>query len=123
MDLSSRIIETMESVEPLEDNLCQNFVNQVSDQHQSLIKKAKNQSQGDLKNKFEEIKIDQNKLFSENSKLEQHEQLKESDMIIDIEKIEEEQKKNEEKANELIKERFKELCEMEMQKKVLYDET
>ena len=112
MDLSSRIIETMESVEPLEDNLCQNFVNQVSDQHQSLIKKAKNQSQGDLKNKFEEIKIDQNKLFSENSKLEQHEQLKESDMIIDIEKIEEEQKKNEEKANELIKERFKELCEM-----------
>ena len=123
VDLSSRIIETMESVEPLEDNLCQNFVNQVSDQHQSLIKKAKNQSQGDLKNKFEEIKIDQNKLFSENSKLEQHEQLKESDMIIDIEKIEEEQKKNEEKANELIKERFKELCEMEMQKKVLYDET
>ena len=122
-DLSSRIIETMESAEPLEDNLCQNFVNQVSDQHQSLIKKAKNQNQGELKNKFEEIKIDQNKLFSENSKLEQHEQLKESDMIIDLEKIEEEQKKNEEKANELTKERFKELCEMELQKKVLYDET
>ena len=122
-DLSSRIIETMESVEPLEDNLCQNFVNQVSDQHQSLIKKAKNQNQGELKNKFEEIKIDQNKLFSENSKLEEHEQLKESDMIIDIEKIEEEQKKNEEKANDLTKERFKELCEMELQKKVLYDET
>ena len=94
-DLSARIIETMESVEPLEDNLCQNFVNQVSDQHQNLIKKAKNQNQGELKNKFEEIKIDQNKLFSENSKLEQHEQLKESDMIIDLEKIEEEQKKNE----------------------------
>ena len=122
-DLSSRIIETMESVEPLEDNLCQNFVNQVSDQHQSLIKKAKNQNQGELKNKFEEIKIDQNKLFSENSKLEEHEQLKESDMIIDLEKIEEEQKKNEEIANDLTKERFKELCEMELQKKVLYDET
>ena len=122
-DLSSRIIESMESVEPLEDNLCQNFVNQVSDQHQSLIKKAKNQNQGELKNKFEEIKIDQNKLFSENSKLEEHEQLKEADMIIDLEKIEEEQKKNEEKANELTKERFKELCEMELQKKVLYDET
>ena len=122
-DLTSRIIEGMENVEPLEDNLCQNFVTQVSDQHLSLIKKAKNQNQGDLKNKFEEIKIDQNKLFSENSKLEQHEQLKESDMIIDLEKIEEEQKKNEEKANELTKERFKELCEMELQKKVLYDET
>ena len=122
-ELSSRIIEGMESVEPLEDNLCQNFVNQVSDQHQALIKKAKNQNQGELKNKFEEIKIDQNKLFSENSKLEEHEQLKESDMIIDIEKIEDEQKKNEEKANELTKERFKELCEMELQKKVLYDET
>ena len=122
-DLSSRIIETMESVEPLEDNLCQNFVNQVSDQHQSLVKKAKNQNQGELKNKFEEIKIDQNKLFSENSKLEEHEQLKESDMIIDLEKIEEEQKKNEEIANDLTKERFKELCEMELQKKVLYDET
>ena len=122
-DLSSRIIETMESVEPLEDNLCQNFVNQVSDQHQSLIKKAKNQNQGELKNKFEEIKIDQNKLFSENSKLEEHEQLKESDMIIDLEKIEEEQKKNQEIANGLTRERFKELCEMELQKKVLYDET
>ena len=122
-EISSRIIENLENVEPLEDNLCQNFVNQVSDQHQSLIKKAKNQNQGELKNKFEEIKIDQNKLFSENNKLEKHEQLKESDMIIDLEKIEEEQKKNEEKANELTKERFKELCEMELQKKVLYDET
>ena len=121
--ISSRMIEDMENVEPLEDNLCQNFVNLVSDQHQSLIKKAKNQNQGELKNKFEEIKIDQNKLFSENNKLEQHEQLKESDMIIDLEKIEEEQKKNEEIANELTKERFKELCEMELQKKVLYDET
>ena len=44
-------------------------------------------------------------------------------MIIDLEKIEEEQKKNEEIANDLTKERFKELCEMELQKKVLYDET
>ena len=34
LDLSTRIIETLESVEPLEDNLCQNFVIQVSEQHQ-----------------------------------------------------------------------------------------
>ena len=123
LDLSTRIIETLESVEPLEDNLCQNFVNQVSDQHQSLIKKAKSQNQSELKAKFEEIKIDQAKLFSENSKLEKHEQLKESDMIIDLEKIDEEQKKNVEIANDLTKERFKELCEMELQKNVLYEKT
>ena len=93
LDLSTRIIETLESVEPLEDNLCQNFVIQVSEQHQNLIKKAKSQNQSELKAKFEEIKIDQAKLFTENSKLEQHEQLKEADMIIDLEKIDEEQKK------------------------------
>ena len=34
LDLSTPIIETLESVEPLEDNLCQNFVIQVSEQHQ-----------------------------------------------------------------------------------------
>ena len=123
LDLSTRIIETLESVEPLEDNLCQNFVNQVSEQHQNLIKKAKSQNQSELKAKFEEIKIDQAKLFSENSKLEKHEQLKESDMIIDLEKIDEEQKKNVEIANDLTKERFKELCEMELQKNVLYEKT
>ena len=39
--------------------------------------------------------------FSENSKLEKHEQLKEADMIIDLEKIDEEQKKNIELANDL----------------------
>ena len=93
LDLSTRIIETLESVEPLEDNLCQNFVIQVSEQHQNLIKKAKSQNQSELKAKFEEIKVDQAKLFTENSKLEQHEQLKEEDMIIDLEKIDEEQKK------------------------------
>ena len=72
LDLSTPIIETLESVEPLEDNLCQ---------------------KSELKAKFEEIKVDQAKLFTENSKLEQHEQLKEEDMIIDLEKIDEEQKK------------------------------
>ena len=123
LDLSTRIVETLESVEPLEDNLCQNFVNFVSEQHQSLIKKAKGQNQSELKARFEEIKIDQAKLFSENSKLEKHEQLKEEEMIIDLEKIDEEQKKNVEIANDLTKKRFKELCEMELQKKVLYDET
>ena len=123
LDLSTPIIETLESVEPLEDNLCQNFVIQVSEQHQNLIKKAKSQNQSELKAKFEEIKIDQAKLFTENSKLEQHEQLKEADMIIDLEKIDEEQKKNVEIANDLTKERFKELCEMELQKQVLYDKT
>ena len=56
-------------------------------------KKIKSQNQSELKAKFEEIKIDQAKLFTENSKLEQHEQLKEADMIIDLEKIDEEQKK------------------------------
>ena len=122
-DLQTRIVEGLESVEPLEDNLCQNFVNFVSEQHQSLIKKQKSQSQSELKAKFEEIKIDQAKLFSENSKLEKHEQLKEEDMIIDLEKIDEEQKKNVEIANDLTKERFKELCEMELQKKVLYEKT
>ena len=123
LDLSSRIIETLETVEPLEDNLCQNFINQVSDQHQNLIKKSKNQNQSELKAKFEEIKIDQTKLFTENNKLEKHEQLKEVDMIIDLEKIEEEEKKNIVIANDLNKVRFKELCEMELQKKVLYNET
>ena len=44
-------------------------------------------------------------------------------MIIDLEKIDEEQKKNVEIANDLTKERFKELCEMELQKQVLYDKT
>lgn len=44
-------------------------------------------------------------------------------MIIDLEKIDEEQKKNVEIANDLTKERFKELCEMELQKKVLYEKT
>lgn len=121
--MQTRIVEGLESVEPLEDNLCQNFVNFVSEQHQSLIKKQKSQSQSELKAKFEEIKIDQAKLFSENSKLEKHEQLKEEDMIIDLEKIDEEQKKNVEIANDLTKERFKELCEMELQKKVLYEKT
>ena len=40
-----------------------------------------------------------------------------------MEKIDEEQKKNIEIANDLTKERFKELCEMELQKNVLYEKT
>ena len=40
-------------------------------------------------------------------------------MIIDIEKNEEEQKKIDEKGKELTKQRFKEFCEMELQKKVI----
>ena len=123
LDLSTRLVETLESVEPLDDNLCQNYVNLVSEQHQSLIKKEKSQNQSELKARFEEIKIDQAKLFSENSKLEKHEQLKEEEMIIDLEKIDEEQKKNAEIANDLTKKRFKELCEMELQKQVLYEKT
>lgn len=123
VDLSTQIIENLEGTEFLDDSLCPNFVHYVNEQHQNLIKKAKNQNQSDLKARFDEIKIDQAKLFTENSKLEQHEQLKESDMIIDLPKIEEEQKKNQEIADELTKKRFKELCEMELQKKVLYDKT
>lgn len=123
VDLSTQIIENLEGIEFLDDSLCPNFVHFVNDEHQKLVKKAKNQNQSELKARFDEIKIDQAKLFTENSKLEQHEQLKESDMIIDLPKIEEQQIKNQEIADDLTKKRFKELCEMELQKNVLYDKT
>ena len=122
-DLSNQVVETLEAIEPLEDSLCPNFVTYVYDQHQNLIKKAKAQSQTELKSMYDEIKVEQNKLFNENSKLEEHEQLKENEMIIDLERIDEEHKKNQKIADDLTKTRFRELCEMELQKKVLFEKT
>ena len=122
-DLSNQVVETLEAIEPLEDSLCPNFITYVYDQHQNLIKKAKTQSQTELKTLYDEIKVEQNKLFNENSKLEDHEQLKEKDMIIDLERIDQEHKINQKIADDLTKTRFRELCEMELQKKVLFEKT
>lgn len=122
-ELSNQIVETLETVSFVVDSLCPNFVYFVNEQHQNLIKNTKRQNQTDLKARFEEIKNDQAKLILENSKLEPHEQLKEKDMIIDKEKIEKEYKKNEQEAMELTKKRNKELCIMELQKKVLFEKT
>ena len=123
IDVASQIVETLESVDFLEDSVCNNFASYVNDQHQTLIRKSKLQNQTELKARYDEIKNDQNKLFNDNNKLEPHEQLKEKDMIIDLERIDEEIKKNEKIANELNKTRFKELCEKELQKKQLFEKT
>ena len=123
IDVASQIVETLESVDFLEDSVCNNFAAYVNDQHQTLIRKSKLQNQTELKARYDEIKNDQNKLFNDNNKLEPHEQLKEKDMIIDLERIDEEIKKNEKIANDLNKTRFKELCEKELQKKQLFEKT
>ena len=122
-DISGQIVETLESVAFLSDPMASNFIYFVAEQHQNLIKSVKKQNQADLKARFEEIKNDQSKLFLENSKLEEHEQLKEKDMIVDKERIQKEYVKNDEETKALTKKLFRELCIKEKQKTFLFENT
>lgn len=123
LEASAKYAETLEGVAEEEDMESSNFVETVNTNHENAIKSSKKQSQSDLISRFTEIKNEQSKLYSENSKLETHEQLSEKDMIIDEEKINKEYQALEREVNQLIKKRFEQLCRKERQKEILFAET
>ena len=116
-------LENMDIVEPLNDELVRSLVDIIQEEHNLIVEKNKKIRQANIKTNLEKIKQELKKLIADNSKLDPIEQLDKEEMIIDTTRIEKELQEGQEKANDLIKKYFTELCEKEIIRTKMIEKT
>ena len=120
---SNELLENIDMIDPLQDEFVRSLVEIIKDEHNSIVEKTKKMKQAHLKTNLDKLKLELKKLIFENSKLDEIEQLQKDEMIIDTARVEKELQDGQEKANELIKKYFTELCEKEIIRTKLIEKT
>lgn len=100
-----------------------NFNKNIKEEHLKIVNFYKKSNQAMMKSKIDEIKLELLKYQNENQRLEEIEQLKVEEMIIDLDKVEKYKLKGEKAANETIKSNFHDLCKLELTKNKLLEFT
>jgi hypothetical protein len=110
-------------VEMLNDEETILYKELILSENNDKINSMKKTMQTALKMKVTEIRNELKNIISENNSFQEMEQLKKEEMIIDKQRIKNEEEEDEKLINEYTKKYFLELCELELLKVKLYEKT